>query len=198
MNGLTQADLISLADYERQREEYRKRIIELKRRRRIALGDLIALVFESRDTLQFQIQEMIRAERISDPHKIQDELDVYNPLLPGDGELSATLFIEITESERMPYWLDLFMGIDHGEKVGITAGSETVYGEFEGGHSHETKISAVHFVRFRLTAAMIAAFAQPQVPVVLHVDHATYHEAAMVPWEMRQEWMADLSKSSEL
>lgn len=192
MNLLTQADLISFTDYERQREEYRKRIIDVKQRRRIAVGDLITLVFENRDTLQFQIQEMIRAERIYDPQKIQDELDVYNPLLPGSGELSTTLLIEITESERMQYWLDLFMGIDHGEKVGIKAGSETVYGEFEGGHSHETKISAVHFVRFRPTTSMRKAFADLRTPVSLSVRHASYQVEVPVPGDMRQEWLADL------
>ena len=76
MNGLTQQDLISPAEYERQRETFRRRIIELKRRRRIAIGDLVTLVFENRDTIQFQIQEMVRAERIVDPAKVQDELDV--------------------------------------------------------------------------------------------------------------------------
>ena len=193
MNVLTQTDLLPYVEYERQREEYRKRIIHVKRRRRIAVGDLITLVFENRDTLQFQIQEMIRAERIYDPQKIQDELDVYNALLPGAGELSATLMIEITESERMQHWLDLFMGIDHGKKVGITAGSETVYGEFEGGHSHETKISAVHFVRFLPTASMCQAFADLRTPVSLSVRHASYEVEVPVPGDLRQEWLADLA-----
>jgi hypothetical protein len=192
MNLLTQADLISFTDYERQREEYRKRIIDVKRRRRIAVGDLITLVFENRDTLQFQIQEMIRAERIYDPQKIQDELDVYNALLPGTGELSTTLLIEITESDRMQYWLDLFMGIDHGEKVGIKAGPETAYGEFEGGHSHETKISAVHFVRFRPTTSMRKAFEDLRTPVSLSIRHSSYQIEVPVPVDMRQEWLADL------
>lgn len=197
MNMLTHADLISFTEYERQREEYRKRIIDLKHRRRIGVGDLITLVFENRDTLQFQIQEMIRAERIYDPQKIQDELDVYNALLPGSGELSATLLIEITESERMQYWLDLFMGIDRGAKVGIKAGSETVYAEFEGGHSHETKISAVHFVRFRLTASMCKAFTQLRTPVSLSVSHASYQVEVPVRGDLRQEWLADLATSAE-
>lgn len=197
MNELTQVDLISFTDYERQREEYRKRIIDLKRRRRISVGDLITLVFENRDTLKFQIQEMIRAERIYDPQKVQDELDVYNALLPGSGDLSATLLIEITELERMQHWLDLFMGIDHGEKVGITAGSETVYGEFEGGHSNEQKISAVHFVRFRPTGAMCRAFADLGTPVFLSVRHASYQVEVPVPGDLRQEWLADLATSAE-
>jgi hypothetical protein len=198
MNNLTQQDLIPQAEYEQQREGFRRRIIDLKRRRRIAIGDLVTLVFENRDTLQFQIQEMVRAERILDPAKVQDELDVYNGLLPQAGELSATLLIEITEADRMQYWLDLFMGLDRGQTVALRAGTEQVFAEFEGGHSHDTKISAVHFVRFRPTPGMIAAISDPAVRVALSIAHGSYREQVEVPWAMRQEWLADLEKSSEL
>ena len=192
MNQLKQEDLLQLDEYERQREAYRQTIIELKRRRRIGIGDKITMVFENRDTLRFQIQEMMRVERIIDPKKVQDELDVYNALLPGSGELSATLLIELTEAETMKHWLDLFMGLDHGQKLGLRAGGEMVYGEFEGGHSHETKISAVHFVRFRPTPGMMTALADPAVRVALSVRHAGYEADAEVPWTMRQEWLSDL------
>ena len=150
------------------------------------------MVFENRETLRFQIQEMIRVERILDPQKVQDEVDVYNALLPAPGELSATLLIELTDAETMKHWLDLFMGLDHGQKLGLRAGGEIVYGEFEGGHSHETKISAVHFVRFRPTPAMVTALADPAVRAALSVRHAGYEADAEVPWTMRQEWLADL------
>ncbi|HQR15036.1 MAG TPA: DUF3501 family protein [Nitrospira sp.] len=192
MNKLTQHDLISSDEYERQREAYRQTIINLKHRRRIGIGEKITMVFENRDTVRFQIQEMIRAERIVDQKKVQDELDVYNALLPGAGELSATLLIELTEAETMKPWLDLFMGLDHGQKLGLRAGGEVVYGEFEGGHSHETKISAVHFVRFRPTPAMVTALADPAVRVALSVRHAGYEADTEVPWAMRQEWLSDL------
>jgi hypothetical protein len=192
MKLLTQEDLIPHLDYERQREGFRSRVIELKKRRRISIGPLITLVFENRDTLQFQVQEMIRVERIFDPVKVQEELEVYNSLLPMPGELSATLLIEIVEQETMKQWLDLFMGLDHGHAVAIRAGQDRVYGEFEGGHSHETKISAVHFVRFKPSDALVAALRRREIPVTLSVDHATYHEATVVPWDMRQEWLADL------
>ncbi len=192
MNQLTQDDLLPPDEYERQREAYRQTIIDLKRRRRIGIGEKITMVFENRETLRFQIQEMIRVERIVDPKKVQEELEVYNALLPGSGELSATLLIELTEAETMKHWLDLFMGLDHGQKLGLRAGGEIVYGEFEGGHSHETKISAVHFVRFRPTPAMVTALADPAVRVALSVRHAGYEADAEVPWTMRQEWLSDL------
>ena len=194
MNFLTSQDLLPAATYEQQREFFRSQIIALKQRRRISVGPLITLVFENRETLRFQTQEMIRVEQILDPHKVQEELDVYNALMPGVGEVSATLMIEITEPDRMKEWLDMFMGLDHGEKVAIRAGSEHVFGQFEGGHSHETKISAVHFVRFQPTAAMTAAFADLRQPVMLTVRHGEYHAEAPVPGSMREEWLADLNQ----
>ena len=192
MKELIQTDLLSAADYEPQREQFRAQIIALKQRRRISVGPLITLVFENRETLRFQTQEMIRVEHILEPHKVQEELDVYNALMPGSGELSATLLIEITEQDRMKEWLDVFMGLDHGETVAIRAGTEQAFGEFEGGHSHETKISAVHFVRFRPTTSMTTAFADLHVPVALTVHHHAYHAEAPVPGSMREEWLSDL------
>ena len=192
MKFLTPHELIPYDEYERQRDAYRQTIIELKRRRRIGLGEKITLVFENRETLRFQVQEMIRVERIFDPQKVQEELDVYNALLPGTGELSATLLIELTDPDTMKHWLDLFMGLDHGQKVGLRVGGEVVYGEFEGGHSHETKISAVHFVRFRPTPAMVKAMADPAARVALGVRHAGYEAEAEVSWMTRQEWLEDL------
>lgn len=197
MRPLTKADLLAHDDYERQREAFRERIIALKRRRRISVGDLITLVFENRDTIQFQIQEMIRVEHIFDPQKVQAELDVYNALLPADGQLSATLFIEVTEQERIQPILDLFQGIDRGEKVAIAAGPHVVYGEFEGGRSKEDKISAVHFVRFRPTAEFVKALADERSPVALTVHHGPYRARAVVPPEMRQEWLEDLGLKAE-
>jgi hypothetical protein len=192
MKMLTRDELLSHDEYERQRDLYRQTIIALKRRRRITIGDKVTLVFENRETLRFQIQEMIRVEWIVDPKKIQEELDVYNALLPTPGELSATLLIELTDADRMKEWLDLFMGLDHGQKVGLRAGGDIVYGEFEGGHSHETKISAVHFVRFRPTSPMIQALPDQSSRVALMVHHKGYDAEAEVPWPMRQEWLEDL------
>jgi len=193
MKPLTPEDLLPIDEYERQREGYRSRIIALKQRRRVSLGPLITLVFENRETLRFQIQEMIRAERILESAKVKDELDVYNELLPASNELSATLLIEITDAATMKEWLDRFMGLDHGHTVAIMAGGESVFGQFEGGHSHETKISAVHFVRFHPSREMIGAFADLHQPVCLMVDHNGYRETVAVPGSLREEWLADLT-----
>jgi hypothetical protein len=156
------------------------------------------MVFENRDTLRFQIQEMIRVERIFDPAKVQDELDVYNALLPSPDELSATLLIEITDEAMMKQCLDQFMGLDRGEKVAIVAGGERAFGEFEGGRSHETKISAVHFLRFRPTESMKAAIADLRQPVTMTVNHGSYQVEVPVPGSLREEWLSDLKDSAEL
>lgn len=192
MKPLTKEDLIPYADYERVRDSFRQRIIQLKQRRRISLGDRVTLVFENRETIQFQIQEMIRVERIFEPAKIQAELDVYNELIPAEGQLSATLLIEITDNERITQELDAFRGIDRGNTVAIQAGPHTVYGEFEGGRSKEDKISAVHFVLFRPTAEFVRTLADPDSKVLILINHPGYRVEAEVPEDMRQEWLSDL------
>jgi hypothetical protein len=194
MRPLTTADLIPYEEYERQRDAFRQRIISLKARRRIAIGDLVTLVFENRETVQFQIQEMIRVERIVDPQKVQDELDVYNALLPAGGELSATLFIEISDSDRIKDHLDRFQGIDRPGSVVLRAGSESVPAVFEGGHSKEDKISAVHFVKFHPSPSFIEAIAARGTAVAITIHHPGYERQAEVSKELRQEWLADLGK----
>jgi hypothetical protein len=196
VKALSPEDLLSIEEYDQQRESFRSRIIALKSRRRLAVGPLITLVFENRETLRFQIQEMLRAERIVESAKVQDELDVYNELLPAERELSATLLIEITDAAMMKEWLDRFMGLDRGRTVAITAGGESAFGKFEGGHSHETKISAVHFVRFRPTEAMKAAFADLHQHVSLTVNHNGYRETVPVSGSLREEWLSDLDMSA--
>lgn len=198
MTSLTAADLIPYAEYERVRQAFRQQVIALKQRRRLSVGPRITLLFENRRTLQFQIQEMIRAERIVDPVKVQDELDVYNHLLPAPGELSATLFIEITDEADIKAELDAFQGIDRGETVAIQVGSERTFGLFEGGHSKEDKISAVHFVRFRIPRVWASLLASDSEPVSLVVQHGVYRAAVAVPPAMRAEWLADLSDQGPL
>ena len=192
MKPLAKTDLLSYDAYERNRVSFRRRIIELKQRRRLSVGDRVTLVFENRDTIQFQIQEMIRAERIVDPDKVQGELDVYNALLPSEGELSATLFIEITDSDQIERDLDAFQGIDRGQTIAILAGPFAVYGQFESGHSKEDKISAVHWVKFCPSSEWIQAVAQEGAAVLIRIDHPAYRREATVSDEMRQEWLTDL------
>lgn len=194
MKPLTQDELLPHAEYERAREEFRRRIIALKARRRLSVGDKMTLVFENRETIRFQVQEMVRTEHIVDPPKIQEELDVYNALLPEDGELSATLFIEITDNRDIERDLNAFRGIDAGQTLAIKAGDQMVYGEFEQGRSHEQKISAVHFVKFKPSASWVQALASPRLPISVVVTHPGYCHEAAVPADMREEWLKDLRR----
>jgi hypothetical protein len=165
-------DVLNFFEYEKVRAEMRERVIELKRVRRVSVGRHLSFVFENRDTVLFQIQEMCRVERITDFARVQEEIDVYNALLPGPGDLSATLFIEITDRDQIQPVLDRFMGIDLGSTTWIQVGRDfAIPGEFEAGHSDEEKgkLSAVHFVRFAFPPEAVRAFASS--PVHMVVDH---------------------------
>ncbi len=192
MKLLTPQDLLSAAQYEESRDAIRQNIIALKKRRRISVGEFVTLVFENRETLLFQIQEMIRIERIFDPRKIQEECDVYNALLPDRNELSATLFIEITDSEKIQSLLDSFKNIDQADTVGLKVGDISIFAKFESGHSKEDKISAVHFVRFSTTPTFRDLLAQMEIPAFLTILHPQYRAEAPVSQELRHEWLKDL------
>ncbi|HXA96046.1 MAG TPA: DUF3501 family protein [Candidatus Dormibacteraeota bacterium] len=110
-------DVLNFYEYEKVRDECRGRVIALKRKRRVAVGPYLSFVFENRETLLFQIQEVCRVERMIDDAKIQEEIGVYRALLPGARTLSATLFIEIADQDQIKLVLDRFMGLDVGSHV---------------------------------------------------------------------------------
>ncbi|HXW39067.1 MAG TPA: DUF3501 family protein, partial [Acidimicrobiales bacterium] len=114
---LTLDDILDLRAYERVREGFRRQVIDRKRLRRVAVGPIMTFVFESLDTVRFQIQEMARAERILSDEGIQAELEIYNRLLPAPGELSATLFIELTSEEELRQWLPALVGVERSAAI---------------------------------------------------------------------------------
>jgi hypothetical protein len=187
-------DVLNFFEYEKVREDRRRRVIDLKRRRRVAVGPYLSFVFENRETLLFQIQEMCRVERITDDVKVQEEIDVYSALLPGPGELSATLFIEISDKDRIKPVLDRFMGIDTGRHVWLEiVGGPRVPGVFEAGHSDEEKgkLAAVHFVRFAFTREAIRAFGTSAVDLV--IDHPATRARTRLSDETKAELLTDLA-----
>jgi len=190
MKKVALADIVGNAAYEKVREKFRQRIIELKQRRRIAVGDKVTLVFENRDTVIFQIQEMMRAEKISDLDKIREEIEVYNELIPAPGELSATLFLEIEDQTHLRDDLLKFLGID--EAVYLKVGSQSIHARFEEGHSKEDKISAVQYVKFPLPESAIEAFVKGE-KAELVIDHPNYQARALIEPRTRQSLVEDLT-----
>lgn len=192
MRPLASGDLLDIAAYEAERPAFRERVIALKKCRRARVGALVTLVFENRDTVRFQIQEMMRAERIVAPERIQEELDTYNQLIPGPNELRATLLVEITEQARLREILDQFIGVDKGGTTFLVVGEERVEAEYEGGRSKEDRISAVHYVTFPMTPAQAQAFADGGALASLEVSHRGYEASCPVSPEMRASLAEDL------
>jgi hypothetical protein len=186
---LTLDDIADLRAYEREREAFRDHVIALKRRRRVAVGPVVTVVFENRETVRFQIQEMARAERMLTDEAIQTELDIYNPLVPDPGHLACTLFIELTSDRQLRDWLPKLVGIERSVELRI--GADVVVrctpdAEHEAQLTREEITASVHYVHFGLTPAEVEAFAAG--PVLLAVDHPNYQEAT----ELRAETIAEL------
>ncbi len=191
MRPLALDEIAPNAAYERLRPRFRQRVIDLKTRRRVALGEKLTLVFENRETLRFQIQEMCRIERIEARERVQAEIDVYNALMPGDGELSATLFIEITDAAEIRPELDRLLGID--EHLALRIGDEAVAAAFDPQQMEEDRISAVHYLRFRLTPDQVARFADEAETVCLVVDHPAYAAETVLSPGVRRSLREDLA-----
>lgn len=193
MKKIERSEVRNIYEYETARDAFRRRIIDLKQGRRVQAGPYLSFLFENRETVLFQIQEMCRTERIVDDARVQEEIDVYNDLIPGERELSATLFIEIEEPARIQEVLDRLMGIDVGDHVWIQAGKEyAIPGRFEAGRSDEErgKISAVHFVRFAFTLEQVEAFRNSEVFLV--VDHPGERVRVRLPDDVKASLLEDL------
>jgi uncharacterized protein DUF3501 len=193
MDLLDQSEILNLVEYERVRAARRCEIVELKRARRVSVGRYLTFVFENRATVWFQIQEMIRAERIVDEWKIAEEVEVYNALLPRPGELAATLMIEIDEASEIKPVLDRLLGIDTRDYVKLRVGPHVIVGKFESGHSDEArgKLSAVHFVRFVLPPDAWARFRTSEVALV--VEHPNERARTVLSDETKQSLLDDLA-----
>ena len=189
MEKIVLDDILGFAAYEKVRDEFRRAIIDKKKLRRVSVGDKISLVFENRDTVIFQIQEMLRAERITDLDKIREEISVYNELIPNPGELSATLFIEIEDQSHLRNDLLKFLGID--EAVSLIVGAYKVPGKFEEGRAKDDKISAVQYVRFAFDASARQAFVDG-APSELVVDHANYRARQVLSAAVQKSLAEDL------
>ena len=193
MRGVRRDEVLDLTGYERIREAFLARTIALKRPRRIAVGDRLTFIFENRDTVLFQIQEMLRAERQVKEERIEDEIAVYNELVPGANELSATLMIEIPELKQIRAELDRLIGID--EHVFLDVGGESVRATFDAKQFESERIAAVQYLRFPLGPALACRFCDPTVPAALRVAHPNYRASTDLSGESRASLAADLAQA---
>lgn len=190
MRPLCPEELSDLARYELERESYRASVIQLKRFRRVAVGPSLTFIFENRDTVRFQVQEMLRTERIVKPEAIRQELAVYNELLPRAYELSATMMIEITDLGEIRPTLDRMIGID--EHVVLDVGESSIAATFDPKQFEQDRISAVQYVRFPLGPELSAAFCSGAVPVTLRLEHPHYRHSTRIQGGWRESLIADL------
>jgi Protein of unknown function (DUF3501) len=196
MKKIERAEVLDLVEYEKAREGMRARVIALKKNRRVGVGENLTFLFENRETVLFQIQEMVRTERIVDDSRVQEEVDAYNALIPSAGELSATLFIEIPDLHLMGHdqvreAVNRFQGIDKGGVTLQVGDAPAIPAFFEDGHSKEEKMAAVHYLRFRVPVDVAARLAAGD-PARLVVEHPRYKAEALLPQALRAELQGDL------
>lgn len=173
MRKLTIDDIPELRAYNKERDALRRRIIELKARRRFTIGPLVSLVFENTDTVRWQVAEMVRAERIATEEGVATEVGIYNDLIPDADELSATMFIELTSDEQLREWLPRLVGIHESVAFELPGGSEVRGVDPDASRLTREEITpAVHFLKFGFTARQVEQFRRG--PVRLTIDHPQY------------------------
>jgi Protein of unknown function (DUF3501) len=194
MRKLQLSDIKDTREYERERDDFRRHVIALKQRRRIPLGTIMTIVFENRDTMRFQVQEMARAERMSRDEQVEHEIETYNALIPEPGELSATLLIELQSQTQLREWLPKLVGIHEYLAIVLPNGTE-VRGIAEDADrlTREDTTPAVHFLKFHFTPQQIDAF--EAAPARIVVDHPAYHEDVELTDGQRHELLEDLRET---
>jgi hypothetical protein len=190
---LTLDDIADVRAYERERQEFRAHVMELKRRRRVHVGTVVTFLFETRDTMRFQIQEMARVEKLATDEEIQTELDIYNPMVPEPGQLTATMFIELTSEAQMLEWLPKLANVERSVLMVMSNGDEVravIDEQHEQGLTREEVTAAVHYLRWDFTPEQIAAFRAG--PAQLRIDHPAYLETVELSELAKAELLNDL------
>lgn len=193
MRKLTRDDLYSLEDYAEKRAELRQQVMAHKKSRKVRLGEHAGLYFEDRLTMLYQVQEMLRAERIFERSGIDDELAAYNPLIPDGSNWKATFMVEYPDAEERKHMLAKLIGIEDRVWVRVQ-GHERVWAiaDEDMEREDETKTSSVHFLRFELTPQMVAA-AKDGAELAMGIDHPECQDALeVIPPDVRASLVADL------
>jgi hypothetical protein len=195
MRKLVLSDVKNLHEYELIRDDWRKSVIAEKARRRVVLGPKMSVVFENRVTVLAQVQEMCRAERIAQPAKVQEEIDVYNSLLPDAGEVAATLFVEIVKEAEVQAELDRLIGLTDGRSVWLELNGRRVFARFSASESRVDRIAAVQYLKLPIGTDLDdrRALESGPLPVLLRVDHPAYRASSELSGETRLELARDLA-----
>jgi hypothetical protein len=186
-------DIADLRAYERERATFRASMIEVKRLRRVAIGDLLTIMFENRDTMRLQIQEMIRAEKLVTDEGVMEELKVYNPMIPNPGQLCATLFLELTSEEQVREWLTKLAGLENSIFFQLSDGSKirgTIDAQHAAGLTRPDVTAAVHYLTFEFTPEQVEQFSFGPVSVVC--DQPNYLQMADLLEATKTELLTDL------
>lgn len=192
MNKLSRTDLMSLEQYSEQRKAFREKVLTHKLPRKIAIGSNASLYFEDRLSIQYQIQEMLRVERIFEAAGIEEELAAYNPLIPNGSNWKATFMLEFPDPEERKQWLAKLIGIERQTWVQVQ-GFEPIFAIANEDLSRETaeKTAAVHFMRFELTQAMVTAV-KTGTAISMGINHPNYTYTTALPVVVCQSLAADL------
>ncbi len=188
---LVAADILPAEEYAAHRAEWRRKIGEIKRNRRVEVGPYVTFYFESYDTMWLQVQEMVHIEK-GGAAQVPGELEAYNPLIPKGDELCATFMIEIEDPDRRHRLLGTLGGIE--ETAFIRIGNDTIRADAEADQDRTTeegKASSVQFVHFKFTPAQIAAFSKSGAQVILGLEHRNYGHMAVLPEAIRAELAKD-------
>jgi hypothetical protein len=192
MDKLTTDDLLSLERYHKERPRLRAEVLAHKRHRQAPLGPHLTLYFEDRVTMRYQIQEMLRVERIFESEAIAEELAAYNPMIPDGTNLKATMMLEYPDVDQRRTALEQLKGIEDAVYLEVAnLGRVFAHADEDLERSDETKTSAVHFLRFELDTAMRSAL-KSGAPLTLGVDHEHYAHELDGSAELRKSLAADL------
>jgi len=190
--ALQPADLYSLAQYARERAGFRARVLEHKQLRNVGVGPHTTWCFEDRLTVQYQVQEMLRTERIFEPEGIEEELASYNPLIPDGTNLKATLLIEYTDTEERRVALERLKGLERRCWLAVGGERSFAIADEDLARENETKTSAVHFLRFELSPIACAAL-KGGARVELGTDHDAYRHQVLASEATSRALAADLA-----
>lgn len=190
MKPIAREELLDLGAYEKIRDAFLRSVIARKRPRYVKLGSNMTALFENRDSVLLQIQEMLRTERITQEQAIRHELETYNALVPGDRELSVTLFVEYHEREERERMLVALSGLE--DKFRLRVGDELLAVVPDARGTDPTRTMAVHYLKFPLSESAFAAL-MSDAPLSLEVEHPAYTAAATLPPATRQSLRDDFA-----